>query len=106
MKNLVFIAASLLLLIFAGGCAVGPFGPPLGLGPGLDQVVFWGLICIGAVLLWPRVQRFLRKNASASHKTASSAGIQIAAERYAKGEINREEYLKIIDDLHRGTAQG
>ena len=30
--------------------------------------------------------------------------MQIAAERYAKGEINRDEYLKMIDDLHRGAV--
>ncbi len=103
MRNLVFIVASFSLLIFEGGCAVGPIGPPLGLGPGLDQVVFWGLILIGAVLLWPRAQRFIRKNASGSRPTVASAGIQVAAERYAKGEINRDEYLKMVDDLRHGS---
>jgi uncharacterized membrane protein len=28
----------------------------------------------------------------------------IATERYAKGEITREEYLKLIEDLRQPTA--
>jgi uncharacterized membrane protein len=104
MKNSVHIIVASTLLVLGAGCAAGPIGPPLGLGPGLDQAVFWGLILIAALVLWPCARRFFEKSASAAPERSSDAGMQIAAERYAKGEINRDEYLKMIDDLHRGAA--
>jgi uncharacterized membrane protein len=104
MKDLLLIIASLSLFSFEVGCAAGPLSPPLGLGPGLDEAVFWGLLLLAAVFLWPRVQRYLRRNPGASMLNSSKAGMDTVAERYAKGEISREEYLKMVDDLRRRTV--
>jgi uncharacterized membrane protein len=104
MRNLLLIVASLSLIVFEGGCAAGPLAPPFGLGPGLDEAVFWGLILVAAVFLWPRAQRYFRKNPGASMPNQSKPGMDTAAERYAKGEISREEYLKMVEDFCRGTA--
>jgi uncharacterized membrane protein len=35
---------------------------------------------------------------------SENRAVMIAAERYAKGEITRDEYLKLLDDLrHQAT---
>jgi uncharacterized membrane protein len=104
MRKLLLVVASLWLIVFEGGCAAGPLAPPFGLGPGLDEAVFWGLILVAAVFLWPRAQRYFRKNPGASMPNQSKAGMDTAAERYAKGEISREEYLKMVEDFRRGAA--
>jgi putative membrane protein len=98
MRSLILIIASLYVLILGTGCA-GPLGPPLGFGPGLDQLVFWGAIFIAGLVLWPRVQRHFRKNDGMPGTSRLSSSMEIIAERYAKGEINRDEYLRIINDL-------
>jgi uncharacterized membrane protein len=104
MRNLVFITASLLLLIFGGGCAVGPLGPPLGLGPGLDQLVFFGLLIGIAVVAWPRFRKWTsNQHLPDNLNWSKSRAVELAADRYAKGEINRDEYLKMIDDLRHGS---
>jgi uncharacterized membrane protein len=103
MRNVILIVASLYVLILGTGCA-GPLGPPLGLGPGLDQLVFLGAIFIAGLILWPRVQRHFRKSSGMSGTNRLSGSMETVAERYAKGEINRDEYLKMIDDLRRGVA--
>jgi uncharacterized membrane protein len=104
MRNLVLIFVSSLVLVLGAGCAAGPLGPPIGLGPGLDQLVFWGAIFIAGVILWPRVQRYFRKRSDIPGGNRPSAGMETVAERYAKGEINRDEYLKMVDDLRRDSV--
>lgn len=98
MRTLAVIVTSS-LLVTTIGCAIGPLGPPLGLGPGLDQLVFLGLIFIAILFLWPRTQRYFRKNSENSRSNHLKAGMETVAERYARGEINRDEYLKMLDDL-------
>jgi len=103
MRNVILIVASLYVLIPGTGCA-GPLGPPLGLGPGVDQVVFLGTIFVAGLILWPRVQRHFRKNSGMSETDRLSASMETLAERYAKGEINRDEYLRMLNDLRRGVS--
>jgi len=66
------------------------FGWGMGFG-GLFMLLFWGLIILGiAVLiksLWP--------NNNTQQKTA----LEILQARYARGEIDREEYLQKKTDL-------
>ena len=93
------------LLVGLIGCAPGPLDPTFGLGPGLDQLVFWGILLILGLVLRPRAQRFLMRKSAGSNGGSLNASTQIAAERYAKGELDREGYLKILDDLRRANAQ-
>jgi uncharacterized membrane protein len=106
MKSKCLSSIMLLPLLAAGGCA-GPIGPGLGLGPGLDQLVFFGiLIGIGAIA-WPRVRNWTSNHSNLlpySLNQSESRATAIAAERYAKGEITRDEYLKLLDDLRRQTT--
>jgi uncharacterized membrane protein len=104
MRKLILIVASSYVLVLVAGCAPGPLGPPLGLGPGLDQLVFWGGIFIAGLFLWPRAQRYLKRDSGNSGSSQLKVSMEIVAQRYARGEINRDEYLKMVDDLRRGTA--
>ncbi len=61
------------------------------------------LICIiGAIFL---IAWAFRRPGSSIPVSGPAGGsrtpLQIAQERYARGEINREEYLQIVSDLQR-----
>lgn len=79
----------------------GPIAPPLGLGPGLDQVVFFGFLIGIAAIAWPQVRKWTstRNNPLYRPNQNDKRAIAIATERYAKGEITRDEYLKMLEDL-------
>jgi putative membrane protein len=79
------------------GCAVAPPGVPLPpISPGLEWVTFLLVVVAGLVWLtrngvgqyWPR-----------GSGTDSSRAYDVLRERYAKGEISREEYLRVASDL-------
>jgi len=53
------------------------------------MVLFWGLVIFGLVLL-------LKKSSSSNEKDRS---IEILKERYAKGEITKEQFEKMKKDL-------
>ena len=63
-----------------------------GLGMLLVMLVFWGLAIAGLVL----AVRWLMQQGRPSR---SDAALEILRERYAKGEIDREEYLARKRDL-------
>jgi len=54
------------------------------------MILFWGLIVYGAIML------FSRKNGDQNDKDSA---IKIARERYAKGEITKEQFETIKKDL-------
>ncbi|MBL6651927.1 MAG: hypothetical protein ISP49_10065 [Reyranella sp.] len=62
----------------------------------LVPLLFFGLVAVGVIVLvrklWPDEQR---------HRTSSQAH-ELLDERYAKGEIEREEYLRRRQDI-RGS---
>ncbi len=77
-----------------------PFiGMPFGLGWVL-MILFWGLVIAGVIVL----VRWLTSSASRrerdmpplAHKTPAD----ILRERYARGEIEREEFLQRLEDLN------
>lgn len=72
------------------------FGYPGGLGTGMFvlMVVFWAAI-IG-LIVWA-VLRFTRSRGA--HTGNKKDALDIAKERYAKGEITREQFEQIKKDL-------
>ena len=69
------------------------FGPGgWGFG-GIGMILFWVLLVIAVVALF-RTSR----GKGCEHRTKTS--LEILDERYAKGEIDREEYLKRRADLN------
>lgn len=74
-------------------------GLGMGLGGGLVMVLFWGALIVGAVWL----ARSLFPNSQ--QPPASSTRLEASAEdilkqRYARGEISKEQY----DQMHRDLS--
>jgi putative membrane protein len=70
------------------------YGWGMGFGLGwISMVVFWILLILGIVYLVKMIAGGTKKV-----ETTESA-LEILKKRYAKGEINKEEFEKIKDDL-------
>jgi uncharacterized membrane protein len=82
-------AASVLLLT---GCAA-PVGPPLGMGPDGDFVL--GVIVV--LLFGGFLYRLANRTQGQCEQITFAT--RIVRERYARGELTREEYLSMIRDL-------
>jgi uncharacterized membrane protein len=86
---------SISALILSAGCA-GPMGPPLGLGPGLDELAGVAIVGLIAALAY----RPIRKLISTRRETTNVASpMDVVRERYARGEINQEEYDRMKQHL-------
>ena len=62
------------------------------------MIIFWGLIIVGLVLLI----RWLIQNTNSKGQTGVRTGsnaMDILKERYARGEINRDEFESMKKDL-------
>jgi hypothetical protein len=116
---------SAMLVLMTTAC--GLEGPAFGLGPAMDPLVgllvFTGLILGGAWAvkstlrssIGPAINRWSSDTGQTScdpfsagdktttadqrRRTASSNAEEILRERYARGEIGREQYLETIKDL-------
>ena len=76
-------------------------GPSLGLGPGLDEIA--GIVIL--TMLFAILYRPLRNSIGARsgmHHTMSPR--DIAKERYARGELTREEFQRMMQ--HLSESQG
>ena len=63
---------------------------------GILMVLFWGLII--AVVVWG-VKRVTERGSAGSTTPEKRDALDIAKERYARGEISREEFEQIKKDL-------
>ena len=73
----------------------GSFG---GWGMGLGFVfmlLFWGLVILGIIALI----RWLMTQSSPTRSSRDKSPLEIVQERYARGEIDREEYEQKMRDL-------
>jgi putative membrane protein len=74
------------------------WGIGMGLGGGLMMVLFWGVLIVGAMWLarglFPNGQQ---PPASATQPEASAE--DILKQRYARGEISKEQYDQMRRDL-------
>ena len=70
---------------------------PMGWFAPLGMILFWVLMILVIVLLIRRI-RTSKGNGPDSGPTAESA-LEILKKRYARGEINKEEYLEKKKDL-------
>ena len=76
-----------------GGHPMGWMWGAWGIGMGLLMLVFWGAVIVGLVI----AIRWLVSQGKES-RSADSA-LEILRQRYARGEINREEYEAKKRDL-------
>jgi putative membrane protein len=79
------------------GPGIGGWGMALMI---FGNLIFWGLLITIAVLL----ARYLRVGRITSSSPADSPH-QIAAQRFARGEINEDEYLRLLQVLSGGSAE-
>lgn len=63
---------------------------------GIWMIIFWGLVV--ALVVWG-IRRLTERKNSGSDNTKKSDALDIARERYAGGEITREEFEQIKKDL-------
>ena len=96
------LGALLFAVLLLWSCAAGPAPPlPLGLGPGFDQLAPIILLVIAALLLWtylPSIQQRFRKTDRSAGDLEVESTIR---QRYARGEVTREQYIQMLDDLQR-----
>jgi putative membrane protein len=100
-----------LLMPMLGGGMMGPgmmggYGPPggwswgwglaMGLGM-LAMLAFWGALIVGVVLL----VRWLMTATSSPGGRSDASALEILKRRYAAGEITREEYLQLRQELEK-----
>jgi putative membrane protein len=75
------------------------------IGMGLFMILFWGgLVVLGAWVFRAVAGGNAPRNANrpgdeAQSRPSGERALEILKERYARGEITREEYEKIRDDL-------
>ena len=67
----------------------------------IGNLVLWGLLIFGAVL----VARYVWPAQTASSSQAELSPQQIAAQRFARGEINEQEYQHLLQVLLGGSAE-
>jgi uncharacterized membrane protein len=98
-SKLSIVILGLLLVV----CCIGLLGPgPLvpGLGPLFDQ---FGILAIMAVFAIASVPWFVRRFRSAKPSdngpSPTSVAADILRERYARGELNRAQFLSMLDDV-------
>jgi len=99
----------LVLLLGAAAMGFGMWGPGMmgggGLGfgwwgaaMGILMLLFWALIIGGVVLLILWIVRQERPPATGS-RTGGERALDILRERYARGELTREQYEQMRQDL-------
>jgi len=66
----------------------------------IGNLVFWGLLITVAVLL----ARYIRLGQTTSSPPAEVSPQQIAAQRFARGEINEDEYRRLLQVLSGSSA--
>jgi len=82
------------MLVFGyGNGMMGTYGYGMGYGGMFFGLLFWVFIIVVAYLL---IKRLMEQNKSRGEE---KSGLDIAKERYAKGEITKEEFEEIKKNL-------
>ena len=70
-----------------------------GYGYGLLHMVVWVVVLVAIIagVIW--LVRSLAGNGGSAARLQRSAGLDVLEERYARGEINRDEYLQKKKDI-------
>lgn len=103
MSRLISVLSLGLLASTQIACA-GPLGPTFGLGPAFDPVISIVTIALIALCGFTLSRKFGIDLRRQDHRNPSKSEAQrILAERYARGEIGRDEYLSKIADIQRSS---
>jgi putative membrane protein len=80
------------------------YGPGMGWGMTfmiIGNLLFWGFLIFVAVL----VARYVRQGQIGTSQSAEVSAQQIAAQRFAQGEITEEEYRHLLQVLSGGSVE-
>ncbi|MDA0999034.1 MAG: SHOCT domain-containing protein [bacterium] len=101
----IFLSAFPALAQQRGDWGYGPYGPGqmwwmMGTGMGFLMIVFWLVVIVGAVALirWVFISG---RNGQAGGSPAAETAADILKKRYARGEINKEEFEEKMRDIQR-----
>ena len=99
---LAVVGASALLIAVALGTGAGAFMASL-VGPGWWLMPIL-MIVVMALVMMPMMGHGMshRSQGEGHHQESHEDAVSIAARRYARGEISREEYLTVKRDLEGG----
>lgn len=80
------------------------YGPDYGMmggyGYGVVHMIFWVIVLVAVVAAIVWLVRNLGASGSPHHLAPRrSAGLDVLEERYARGEVNRDEYLQKKKDI-------
>ena len=64
-------------------------------------LIIGAIVALVFLVIWI-VKRLSNNNPRQALNNGAESAVEIAKERYAKGDITREEYQKLIIDLERG----
>ncbi len=74
---------------YGGGMGPGMMGYGAGWVMGIINIIFWVAVIIGVIYL---IKWLSASSKQGSKETKENTALDILKERYAKGEINREEF--------------
>ncbi|MDN0199814.1 SHOCT domain-containing protein [Streptomyces sp. S.PNR 29] len=72
-------------------------------GMSIGMVAFWALVITALVLVFRAANR-PHEHTHTPHSSAAATPQQILGERFARGEIDEEEYRRRLDALHAGPS--
>ncbi|HCU93406.1 MAG TPA: hypothetical protein DHU96_12005 [Actinobacteria bacterium] len=83
------------------------YGHGMGWGYGLMMIsflVFWALVIVAIVLLVRHFGRAGQQPGPAPHAPPTTTAEQLLAERFARGDIDEEEYQRRLNTLRAATG--
>ncbi|MGE0563607.1 MAG: SHOCT domain-containing protein [Pseudolabrys sp.] len=80
------------------------YGPQYGMmmggyGYGIMHMVFWVIVLVAVIVGIVWLVRSMGGSSASTGITRRSPGLDVLEERYARGDINRDEYLQKKRDL-------
>lgn len=78
---------------------MGYYGWGMGFFGWLGMILFWALVILGILYLWRALDLGRGFKPGEPSYPASHKALDIARERYAKGEINQEEFEQLKKSL-------
>lgn len=104
-KSLAIVGGALLLLVAAQAIAPGPLLP--GLGPPLDRLFEPGLVWLVAAGGIGWILAKLRQSRSwQADQGDGSPAERILRRRYAQGELDHEQFVRMMSDLRSDPPPG
>ncbi|MEU2060562.1 SHOCT domain-containing protein [Streptomyces sp. NPDC013455] len=72
----------------------------------MGMILFWALIIVAGVLLYRSLARTGENGDRAGSGLRGTAPEQVLAERFARGEIDEDEYRRRLTVLREGSRDG